>query len=210
MIKHSNEKKRNMGIFNKLAEILKLKKEQMTILVVGLNNSGKSTIINNFRTPVERTSVTVPTVGFAVEQFQNQGIGFTAIDMSGASRYRNLWEYHFKTCQGIVYVIDSSDRMRLVVVKDELELLLQHPDLENRRVPILFYGNKMDCADALSSVKIAAALGLENIEDKPWHISSSNALTGEGLEEGVQWLVEQIRMTVSESKDHKKRKTSIK
>lgn len=33
--------------------------------------------------------------------------------MSGAGRYRNLWEHHFKTCQGIVFVIDSSDRMRL-------------------------------------------------------------------------------------------------
>ncbi|XP_055920577.1 ADP-ribosylation factor-like protein 6 [Eupeodes corollae] len=199
-----------MGIFNKLAEILKLKKEQMTILIVGLNNSGKSTIINNFRTSDERTSITVPTVGFTVEQFQNNGIGFKAFDMSGSSRYRNLWEYHFKSCQGIVYVIDSSDRMRLVVVKDELDLLLTHPDLANRRVPLLFYANKMDCTDALSSVKIAAALGLENIEDKPWHISSSNALTGEGLEEGVSWLIEQIRMSISKSKDHKKRNMSIK
>ncbi|KAL1401913.1 hypothetical protein pipiens_001909 [Culex pipiens pipiens] len=80
--------------------------------------------------------------------------------MSGATRYRSLWEHHFKSCQGIVFVIDSSDRMRLVVVKDELELLLQHQDIANRRVPILFFANKMDCADALSSVKIAAGLGL--------------------------------------------------
>lgn len=33
--------------------------------------------------------------------------------MSGAGRYRNLWEHHFKSCQGIIFVIDSSDRMRL-------------------------------------------------------------------------------------------------
>lgn len=37
------------------------------------------------------------------------------------------------------------------------------------------------------------ALGLEKIDDKPWHISSSNALTGEGLQDGVTWLVQQIR-----------------
>jgi len=43
-----------------------------------------------------------------------------------------------------------------VVVKDELDLVLQHPDLCNRIVPILFYGNKMDMEDSLSSVKIAA------------------------------------------------------
>lgn len=47
------------------------------------------------------------------DSFADQGISFTAFDMSGAGRYRNLWEHHFKSCQGIVFVIDSSDRMRL-------------------------------------------------------------------------------------------------
>lgn len=46
-------------------------------------------------------------------EFSDQGIAFTAFDMSGAGRYRNLWEHHFKSCQGIIFVIDSSDRMRL-------------------------------------------------------------------------------------------------
>lgn len=43
----------------------------------------------------------------------DQGVFFTAFDMSGATRYRSLWEHQFKSCQGIVFVIDSSDRMRL-------------------------------------------------------------------------------------------------
>lgn len=43
-----------------------------------------------------------------------------------------------------------------VVVKDELEILVQHPDIANRKLPILFFANKMDCQDALSSVKIAS------------------------------------------------------
>lgn len=113
--------------------------------------------------------------------------------MSGHGKYRDLWEHYYKDSQGIIFVIDSSDRLRLVVVKDELDLLLQHPDVCNRKLPILFYANKMDCKDALSSVKIAAALGLDKIMDKPWHIAASNALTGEGLQEGVEWLTQQIR-----------------
>ncbi|XP_055695782.1 ADP-ribosylation factor-like protein 6 [Lutzomyia longipalpis] len=182
-----------MGIFDKLAGIFRVRKEEVHILVVGLNNSGKSTIVNHFKHPDEKSTVTVPTVGFSVEKFQNQGVLFTAFDMSGAGRYRSLWEHHFKSCHAIVFVIDSSDRMRLVVVKDELDILTHHPEIAHRKVPILFFANKMDCPDALSSVKIAAALGLEKIKDKPWHISSSNALTGEGLQDGVQWLVSEIR-----------------
>lgn len=49
-----------------------------------------------------------------------------------------------------------------------------------------------------------AALGLEKIKDKPWHISSSNALSGEGLHDGIQWLVQQIRDMLLNSKDNKK------
>ena len=35
--------------------------------------------------------------------------------------------------------------------------------------------------------------GLERIMDKPWHICASNAVTGEGLHEGVEWLTAQIK-----------------
>lgn len=61
-----------MGLFDMLANILKIKKEQINILVVGLNNSGKSTIVNHFKDPEERSSVTLPTVGFNVEKFQSE------------------------------------------------------------------------------------------------------------------------------------------
>ncbi|XP_017123112.1 ADP-ribosylation factor-like protein 6 isoform X2 [Drosophila elegans] len=146
-----------MGMLHNLADLIKIKKDKMTILVLGLNNSGKSSIINHFKKSSEQTSIVVPTVGFMVEQFYSMsGVSIKAIDMSGATRYRNLWEHQFKNCHGIIYVIDSSDRMRFVVVKDELDLVLKHPDLCNRIVPILFYGNKSDMEDSLSSVKIAA------------------------------------------------------
>lgn len=36
------------------------------------------------------------------------------------------------------------------------------------------------------------ALDLTSIADKPWHISSSSAKTGDGIDEGVQWLIQQI------------------
>lgn len=42
-----------------------------------------------------------------------QGVQFSIIDMSGAWKYRNLWQHQFKNCQGIIYVIDSSDKMRM-------------------------------------------------------------------------------------------------
>ena len=92
-----------------------------------------------------------------------------------------------------MFVVDASDKLRMVVAKDELDMLLQHPDIRARKLPILFFANKMDCRDALSSVKVSQTLGLERIMDKPWHICASNAVTGEGLHEGVEWLTSQIK-----------------
>ena len=126
-------------------------------------------------------------------QIADRNVGFTAFDMSGQGRYRNLWEHYYKECQGIVFVVDSSDKLRMVVAKDELDMLLQHPDIRARKVPILFFANKMDCKEAMSSVKVSQTLGLERIMDKPWHICASNAVTGEGLHEGVEWLTAQIK-----------------
>lgn len=184
-----------MGLFEKLANFLKSKKHvEANIIIVGLNNSGKSSVVNHFKPEEDKASDTiVPTIGFNVEKFKNQNVGFTAFDMSGQGRYRDLWEHYYKDCNGIIFVIDSSDKLRLVVVKEELDMLLQHPDIACKRIPILFYANKMDLRDSLSSVKIAAGLNLDRIMDKPWHICASNAITGEGLQEGVEWFTQQIR-----------------
>ena len=54
----------------------------------------------------------------------------------------------------IQLVSDSSDKMRMVVAKDELDLILQHPDIVGKKVPILFFANKMDLRDALTSIKV--------------------------------------------------------
>ena len=57
-------------MFNNFLSFLKINKEKMTVLVVGLNNSGKSTIINHFKKKNDTNSyVSVPTVGFANEEF---------------------------------------------------------------------------------------------------------------------------------------------
>lgn len=61
-----------MGLFQKLASILGVKKREVNVLVIGLNNSGKTTIVNRCKTEDERITEIVPTVGFSVEKFQSK------------------------------------------------------------------------------------------------------------------------------------------
>jgi ADP-ribosylation factor-like protein 6 len=65
--------------------------KQSRCIVVGLDNSGKSTIINSLKPEKEKKQETFATVGFQAESFKHGTISFTMWDMSGQGRYRNLW-----------------------------------------------------------------------------------------------------------------------
>uniref|UniRef100_A0A673Y4A4 ADP-ribosylation factor-like protein 6 n=1 Tax=Salmo trutta TaxID=8032 RepID=A0A673Y4A4_SALTR len=189
-----------MGMLDKLSGWLGLKKKEVNVLCLGLDNSGKTTIINQLKPsnlslygPLSddwrhvsqtQTQDIVPTIGFNIEKFKSSSLSFTVFDMSGQSRYRNLWEHYYKESHAIIFVIDSGDKLRMVVAKEELDTLLNHQDMCSRRMPVLLFANKSDLREAMSS----------NIKDKPWHICASNAVKGEGLQEGVDWLQDHIRI----------------
>ena len=89
------------------------------------------------------------------------------------------------------------------VAKDELDTMLTHVDLPSD-VPLLFFANKMDRPQAQTAVDCVQALELDKISDKAWHIAPSNALTGEGLEEGINWLGPQMQRRNSRSASARK------
>jgi ADP-ribosylation factor-like protein 6 len=76
----------------------------------------------------------------------------------------------------------------MCVVKDELETILCHKDIVERKVPVLFFANKMDKPKALSPEAISEALELSKITDRPWQIVPSNALSGKNLDKGIKWI----------------------
>ena len=65
-----------MGLFDKLANVLGLKKKECNVLIVGLDNSGKSTLLNHFKPEEQRQGEIVPTVGFNVEKFKSKSKRF--------------------------------------------------------------------------------------------------------------------------------------
>ena len=120
----------------------------------------------------------------------------TAFDMSGQGRYRNIWRHYYRQCDGIVFVVDASDRRRLPVASDELAMLLRHPDVERRCVPLLILANKSDRHDVatISCSELALEFRLRTtVRSKAWYVRPTSARTGEGIQDGIGWLLEQIR-----------------
>jgi ADP-ribosylation factor-like protein 6 len=102
-----------------------------------------------------------------------------------------LWEHYYPDADVIIFVIDSSDKLRISVAKDELETLLSHKLIKARSIPVIFFANKMDL-DGISPAEISNALGLETIKSRNWTICATNALTGAGVEAGFDWIADQL------------------
>merc|ERR1711998_617572 len=84
-------------------------KEEIKVCVVGLDNSGKSTILNKMKPKEASINEVTPTVGFTTEEFDYGNVTFQAWDMSGQSRYRELWQCYYNDTQGVIFVVDSTD-----------------------------------------------------------------------------------------------------
>jgi ADP-ribosylation factor-like protein 6 len=182
-----------MGLFDKLGNVLSSKKRDFNLLVVGLDNSGKSTLINCLKASDNKSAVINPTVGFSAEKFAFKSLNFTCFDMSGQSRYRNLWEHYYRECDAILFVVDSADKMRFVVAQEELQDMLSHPELKNKGAPVLVFANKCDLKGGLNPSELRKELELDAIiRGKPWRVFASSATQADGVAEGLDWLIQQI------------------
>ena len=172
-----------MGIFES--------KQQLDIITCGLDNSGKSTIINQLKPTKMRTDNIASTIGYNMEEFSKGKVNFKVFDMGGSKKFRQMWEAYYKDIQGVIFVIDSSDKVRLCIVKDEIRMLVENADL--RGIPILFFANKMDIPGAKSPAELVDELELtELITDRPFNIFASDARRGFGIEEGIAWLTKAV------------------
>ena len=158
--------------------------------MVGLANGGKTTLVNQLKPTKTRDLEVAPTVGFSVERFTRHKCSLTVVDMSGQSKYHDLWECYYKDAQAVVYVVDAaSDEAALDESRETLHEMLAHEHLAGR--PLLVFANKSDLPNARSAADVAAEVHLTGAacEGRPWHVGACVAVTGEGVDEGIRWLL---------------------
>jgi ADP-ribosylation factor 1/2 len=164
--------------------------KEYRILMVGLDNAGKTTIL--YKLKLAETVTTIPTIGFNVETVQFNKTSFNVFDIGGQDKIRALWKHYYYNTDAIIFVIDSSDSERLAnkesinTVEYELSLLLNADELRN--AVFLFFANKQDKQGAVKISEIVDVLKLYNIKNRPWYVQGTNAITGDGLYEGLEWL----------------------
>ncbi|GAB0132199.1 hypothetical protein E4U41_001786 [Claviceps citrina] len=178
-----------MGLaFSKIFDKLWGKKE-MRILMVGLDAAGKTTIL--YKLKLGEIVTTIPTIGFNVETVEYKNIQFTVWDVGGQDKIRPLWRHYFQNTQGIIFVVDSNDRDRIVEAREELQRMLNEDEL--REAILLVFANKQDLPNAMNAAEITDKLGLHSLRQRAWYIQSTCATSGDGLYEGLEWLATTLR-----------------
>ena len=88
-------------------------KREVRILFLGLDASGKTTTL--YRLKLGEVVTTIPTIGFNVETVDMKNVQLTAWDVGGRDKIRPLYRHYFQNTQGLVFMIDSNDKERLVI-----------------------------------------------------------------------------------------------
>eukprot|EP00164_Ancoracysta_twista_P004010 GFYU01005382.1.p1 GENE.GFYU01005382.1~~GFYU01005382.1.p1 ORF type:complete len:322 (-),score=91.04 GFYU01005382.1:148-1113(-) len=170
----------------------KRKEKTLTIVLVGLNNAGKTTLVHTLKG--ENAELTIPTIGFNSEISQRGKYTINYFDVGGGPKIRGIWKEYFHEAFGFIFVVDSADAERLDEAKKALtEQCLAHDRFKGK--PILVFANKKDLPESLPAADIMVKLELDTVKECPHHIEHISALKdpqGNGISNGLKWLLDKI------------------
>ncbi|KAM7400680.1 hypothetical protein PAMA_005060 [Pampus argenteus] len=171
------------------------KQPEARVLLLGLDNAGKSTLLYKLKHDVNVN--TVPTIGFNVEMFEARKnmkrIALTVWDVGGQVKMRQYWRNFHQDTAAVVFVVDSSDGKRLQEARRELENTLRSDQLRHR--PLMVVANKQDVDGALTATEIKDQLHLrKTCSDRDWFVQPCSSSTGVGVEEAFRRLVQMVKL----------------
>merc|ERR1712044_141666 len=141
----------------------------------GLDGAGKTTLL--YRLQVGEVVTTIPTIGFNVEQVTYKNLKFQVWDLGGQTSIRPYWRCYYSNTDAVIYVVDSADRDRIGISKEELKNAI-----------LVVLANKQDIEGAMSVTEVHQALGLEALKKRTFQIFKASAVKGDGLDESMEWL----------------------
>jgi len=101
---------------------------------------------------------------------------------------------YYEDVQGIMFVVDAADPRRFAEAKDALVSVVNHQELAKK--PLIVFSNKMDLRHAGTGSQVAKQVGLNDLSvhlERAWRLQGCSAITGEGVDDGVKWMISQVK-----------------
>ncbi|KAG2181565.1 hypothetical protein INT44_008380 [Umbelopsis vinacea] len=161
-------------------------KTEMELTLVGLQNSGKTTLVNVIASG-QFIEDSIPTVGFNMRKVTKGSVTLKLWDIGGQPRFRSMWERYCRGVNAIVFVVDAADHDKIDAARTELKSLLEKPQLSN--IPVLVLGNKNDLPTALNVDELIDILNLKTITNREVSCYSISAKNQVNIDITLQWLI---------------------
>mmetsp|Transcript_15288 Transcript_15288/g.18108 ORF Transcript_15288/g.18108 Transcript_15288/m.18108 type:complete len:200 (+) Transcript_15288:1-600(+) len=191
------------SLFLTFRQSFDLDQKKGTILLLGLDNAGKTTFLHRLCTSLTGTTKAAfaPTEQPTSHQFHADGITFTGWDLGGQEAVRHLWTEHTFDADGILFMVDAGggkdggDDGRLGEARDELDALICGDDGDNLKgVPLAIMLNKCDLDTARKSKDVAVGIGYDEVVEchgeenvRMFRMSVTN---DKGYQEALRWIAE--------------------
>lgn len=167
--------------------------QDWNVVMIGLDNVGKTTLIQKLKYGKSEEVYTTPTIGFNVEVVTPcKGLTFTMWDIGGQDKLRRLWSNYYTACRAIIFIVDSSDRQRLPESRKALHLALEDPAMP-KDIPVMILANKQDLPSALSAEDIFVNMGLEHVETHECMALGTVITRSEGTMEAMKTLKKMLK-----------------
>jgi ADP-ribosylation factor protein 1 len=177
----------------KKASVWNFAKRDYYILLIGLDQSGKTTILYDAKAGRHELVYSIPTIGFNMEEVIILEQPFAIWDVGGLAPIRHTWTHYMPNAQGLIWVVDSSDGDRMREARAELHRVLRDENLRTRKLLVL--ANKQDLPGAWDARAVANYFQLHSPEfmnEWEWYVQPCSVMTASGQEAlcaGLEWLV---------------------
>ena len=165
-------------------------KKNLEISVVGLQNAGKTTLMNTFSGEYDMD--TMSTIGFNLRHMKKGNVSLNVWDLSGQKYARESWEKYCRASDVIIFVVDSADFANIDLARVELQQLLAWPSLEG--IPLLVLGNKNDLEHSLTEEQLIQQMQLQKIEKRKIAVYSISAKRRVNIDVALKWISELPKM----------------
>lgn len=187
-------------------------KSEFHVLILGIDKAGKTTLLEKLKTlysdieglPPDRI---VPTVGLNIGRVEAHKSKLIFWDLGGQLGLRTIWEKYYEEAHAVLYVVDSVSKTRFEDTKSTLEKVLRHPDLQG--APVLIFANKQDLAGAVNAEELSQFLDIKEQNGRLTRVQGISAYEGSGIQEGVLWLVENMKKTKRTEELHRRADAAV-
>ncbi|MFW9950268.1 MAG: ADP-ribosylation factor-like protein, partial [Candidatus Thorarchaeota archaeon] len=186
------------GDINKYNEIKKLlntfyttfpKKEvifeqkEAKILVFGLYLAGKTTIIRCRRKSVSKTIF--PTISVDISKILVNNVSLLTYDTPGQSKFKDIWKPYLKNQDGLIFVLDITDKFKYPDAFALLHEIAGHEEL--KELPLLILLNKIDLVKPDVN-ELVNSMALEKLGKRPLKYFLTSGIKNINVDEAFNWL----------------------